>query len=222
MTEDEARQWLADRGWLSGEVGDRLRYLVAEVLRESEVQNLISAGSREVIWARHVVDSAQLLEAAAAPADATWLDIGSGAGFPGLVLACINPAPIRLVEPRPLRVAHLERCVAALGLTHCAVSRGQVEALTLSRVDVITARAYAPLDRIFATVDHAADLSTTWVLPKGRNAENDLATAQRQWQGAFHVKQSVTDPDARIIVATGVVRVAVAQGKKRRARGKQS
>lgn len=222
MTEDEAKQWLAERGWLAGEIGARLRWLATEIVRESEAQNLISAGSREVIWARHIVDSAQLLEITDAPAGARWLDIGSGAGFPGLVLACITAAPIRLIEPRPLRVAHLERCVDALALAHCTVVRGQVEALDLPRADVITARAYAPLAKIFATARHAADLSTIWVLPKGRNAENDLALARQAWHGAFHVKRSVTDPEARIIVARGVARLAPVQGKMRRGRGKQA
>ncbi len=224
MTDDEAKQWLHDRGWLTGDIGARLEWLVAEILREGAAQNLISAASRDVIWARHVVDSAQLLEAADVRADSTWMDIGSGAGFPGLVLACINPAPILLVEPRALRVTHLRHCADVLALRHCSVVHGHVEKVREAvAVDVITARAYAPLQKIFGTARHMAGLSTTWVLPKGRNVEMELASARQQWQGVFHVKQSVTDPESRIVVARGVAQIATAQSEqRRRIRGKQA
>lgn len=206
MTEDEASTWLEGRGWLSGPQGERLRWLVSETLIEADKQNLISAGTRDMIWARHIVDSAQLLDFASSETTGLWVDIGSGAGFPGLVIACLTDWPILLVEPRPLRVAHLERCIVQLGLANCAVVRSGIGDVQRSDVSVISARAYAPLSKIFSTADHLADLSTTWVLPKGRNANLELETARAEWQGVFHVKQSVTDAESHIIVATQVER----------------
>lgn len=205
MTEEEAQSWLESRGWLNGPQGERLRWLVSETLIEADKQNLISAGTRDMIWARHIVDSAQLLGHVPETAG-LWLDIGSGAGFPGLVIACVTERPILLVEPRPLRVAHLQRCIDHLNLTHCTVASAGIGNVHRSDVSVISARAYAPLSRIFATASHIADLSTTWVLPKGRNADLELETARTEWQGVFHVKHSVTDAEGRIIVAKRVER----------------
>lgn len=206
MTEDEAQSWLKGRGWLNGSEGERLRWLVFETLAEADRQNLISAGTRDMIWSRHIVDSAQLLDHATPEKTGLWVDIGSGAGFPGLVIACLTEHPILLVEPRPLRVAYLERCIAQLGLAHCTVSQSGIGAVERPNVSVISARAYAPLSKIFATASHLADLSTTWVLPKGRNANLELETARTEWQGVFHVKQSVTDAESHMIVATQVER----------------
>lgn len=203
MTENEAKNWLSERDWLDGRIGERLHWLVDAVLMESDNQNLISAATRESIWARHIVDSAQLLELAGEQ-EGLWLDIGTGAGFPGVVIACLRDEPVVLVEPRPLRVAHLQRCIAGLELHNCSVLQSGIGAVTVKDASVISARAYAALERIFSTASHVANLSTSWVLPKGRNAQLELETAQQQWQGVFHVKQSVTDLEARIIVANGV------------------
>lgn len=206
MTENEAQDWLAEKGWLTGDVGERLRWLVAETLAEGDRQNLISAGTREMMWSRHIVDSAQLLSHAPSELSAHWVDIGTGAGFPGLVIACIAAGPIVLVEPRPLRVAHLERCIDQLGLAHCSVIRSSISDVHVDNVGVISARAYAPLEKIFNSSQHLSGLSTTWILPKGRNAHNELASTRVGWQGVFHVEQSVTDPESRIVVASGVER----------------
>lgn len=209
MTEEQAQEWLQARGWWDGAAGDRLRQLAALVLDEADRQNLISAASREQIWARHIVDSAQLWPLAQGwtddPNSGQWVDLGTGAGFPGLVIACLRDAPISLVEMRPLRVAFLERAVEALGLTHAAVVGCKVEALALAApARFISARAYAPLERLLQTAQHLADPNTVWLLPKGRNAEKELAIARRQWQAVFHVEHSLTDADSRIIVARDV------------------
>jgi len=207
MTEEQAQDWLRAQGWWDGDAGDRLRQLVALVLEEADRQNLISADSRAQIWARHMVDSAQLLRLTqAGTSDAGhWVDLGTGAGFPGLVIACLRMAPVSLVEMRPLRVAFLERAVRALGLDHVAVLGSKVEKLALgSPAAVISARAYAPLDRLLRTAHHLADENTIWLLPKGRNGEKELAIARQQWQAVFHVEQSLTDVDSAIVIARDV------------------
>ena len=153
MTEQEAHAWLDARGWWKDTLGDRLRNFVDLVLFEADKQNLISAGSRAHIWSRHVVDSLQLTELlpSAARKEGLWADLGTGAGFPGLAIACIRDAPIQLIESRPLRIDFLRRSIATLGLGHAEVVGTKVERVsTGSPARVISARAFAPLDRLLA------------------------------------------------------------------------
>ena len=205
MTEDEARSWIANR--CGAHAIERLeRYgdlLVDEVGR----QNLIAASTLPTLWARHLVDSAQLLELAPS-GTGEWIDIGSGAGLPGLVIALASDWRVTLVEPRRLRVAFLNRCIEELGL----VGRVTVEASKIESVRraaparVISARAVAALPQLIASAVHLADRETIWLLPKGSRAQSEVAEARRSWQGAFHVKQSVVDPDSGIVVASQVAR----------------
>jgi 16S rRNA (guanine527-N7)-methyltransferase len=206
MTEAEAQSWLEGEGCWTGEAGDRLRAFAALLLEEADRQNLISAASREQLWARHIVDSAQLLPLAKG-AEGLWVDLGTGAGLPGIVIACLRAAPILMVEARALRVAFLQRCIDALGLTHARVVCDKVERVKLDApAAIISARAYAPMDRLLASAAHFTDSSTIWLLPKGRNAENELAIARRDWQASFHVEQSLTDPESAIVTLTALSR----------------
>lgn len=215
MTEDEALEWLQARGWWDGSAGERLRQFTAMVIEEADRQNLISAGSRASIWARHVVDSAQLVSLAGeAAGEGLWVDLGTGAGFPGMVVACLRDAPMRLVEVRPLRVGFLQRCVEALGLRHVEVLGSKVEKATLSSpAAVISARAFAPLDRLLASARHLSDENTVWLLPKGRQGEKELAIARRDWQAVFHVEQSITDPESVIVTVNQLKTKTVARSQ---------
>lgn len=199
MTEEEARDWIRTRYDVSRET--QLATFVDMLRDESTRQNLVSPASLEEIWARHIVDSAQLCEHA--DVGGLWLDIGSGAGLPGIVLAILRDDPVELVEPRKLRTAFLQHCVDALGLTNVAIHTAKVER-TKGRAAVITARAVGSLDTLFRIARHRSDRSTLWVLPKGRNAQSEVEDAQLWWQGSFHVEPSVTAPDSLIIVAKEV------------------
>lgn len=188
---------------VSRETHAKVEAYAAMLLAENERQNLISRNSAEQIWERHLLDSAQLL--AHAPVAAEWLDIGSGPGLPGLVLAILGVGRMTLVEPRPLRTAFLERCVAALSLGNVTVVTGKAEQIRGS-YDVITARAVAPLPGLFAIGAPLMRDNGTWLLPKGRSAAKELEEARALWQGDFRLEPSRTDPDARILVAHGVKR----------------
>nr|WP_314441580.1 16S rRNA (guanine(527)-N(7))-methyltransferase RsmG [uncultured Sphingomonas sp.] len=180
-----------------------LQDYVSLLLAENERQNLISRSSAEHLWTRHIEDSLQLLDHA--PAEARWLDIGSGAGLPGMVLAIAGVRSITLVEPRRLRTDFLERSRVSLGLTNVTVVIGKVEQLT-GAFDIITARAVAPLTRLFDLAGPLMAPGGRWVLPKGRSAEKELEEARSTWQGDFRLVPSRTDPDAQILVAEGVRR----------------
>jgi 16S rRNA (guanine527-N7)-methyltransferase len=174
----------------------------ADLLRAgSQRQNLISASTLGRLWHRHILDSAQLVRFEPR-AGASWLDIGSGAGLPGVVIACLADGPVTLVEPRRLRAEFLQAVVDELDLRAAVVST-KIERVT-GQFDVITARAVAPLPRLLDLSHHLSTRKTVWALPKGRSAQSELAEAQRAWQGAFHVEQSATDEDSFVIVATGV------------------
>jgi 16S rRNA (guanine527-N7)-methyltransferase len=171
-----------------------------DALREAtHGQNLISATTLDSVWDRHILDSAQLVRFETSPS-ASWVDIGSGAGLPGIVIALLTHGPITLVEPRRLRAGFLTDTVTRLGLaSRVTVEPGKVERVQGS-FDMITARAVAPLDRLLKMASHLAHPGTVWALPKGRNAQSELAEAQRSWQCEARSEISCTDPDARILV----------------------
>jgi 16S rRNA (guanine527-N7)-methyltransferase len=191
----------AARRPVSRETFERLKVYVERLKSESQRQNLISASSLEHIWERHILDSAQLIRFEP-HAGATWVDVGSGAGLPGIVIACLAEGHVTLVEPRRLRAEFLDRTVRALGL-RAKVVCAKVERVA-GRFDVITGRAVAPLPKFLQISHHLSTEKTVWALPKGRGAQLELADAKRAWQGVLHVEPSVTNTESRIIVATGV------------------
>lgn len=201
MTENEAKSWIIEKFGVSR--GTKLEHLADLLRAEAAVQNLVAPSTLDHLWVRHFLDSAQLIEHAGATGH--WIDVGSGAGLPGLVIATLRDDPIELIEPRRLRTAFLETAAEALTLTNVRVITDKVERTT-GLADVITARAVASLDRVFAIAAHRADPSTVWVLPKGRGAHLEVEAARHTWKGSFHVEQSITAADSLIVVARGVRR----------------
>lgn len=191
------------------ETSDQLRRYAALLIDENQRQNLVAKSTLDDLWRRHIDDAAQLV-AYDAPG-ATWLDIGSGAGLPGIVVAILTGNPMILVEPRRLRADFLQRVVDDLSLDATVI---QTRADTLQRppVDVITARAVASIDRLFAMAIHLSHNGTRWVLPKGRTAKSELDEAKKTWQGDFRLEPSRTDPDAQILIASRVRRIQRARG----------
>lgn len=188
---------------VSRETLDKLAVFVDLLKAEAERQNLIAPSTLESVWERHILDSAQLVRFEPFPG-AIWVDIGSGAGLPGLVIALLTQGPMTLIEPRRLRAEFLGEAAKTLGLSkrvtiHCA----KVERVE-RRFDVITARAVAALDRLLAIASHLSNNGTVWVLPKGKNAQSELAQARRNWQCDALVEQSRTDPKSQILVLTRV------------------
>jgi len=186
---------------VSRETLDRLEAYVALLQDENQRQNLISRAAAGDVWTRHILDSAQLVRFEPR-AGASWADIGSGAGLPGVVVACLVDGPVTLIEPRRLRAEFLRTVAEQLAL-NVTIAAMKVERLE-GQFEVITGRAVASLDRFLAISHHLSTRKTVWALPKGRSAHSELVEAQRAWQGVFHVEQSVTDADSYIIVGTGV------------------
>jgi 16S rRNA (guanine527-N7)-methyltransferase len=212
MDEAGARAWLVATFNVPRETVERLDRFVELLRRENEAQNLVSRSSLEQVWSRHIADSAQLLLHAPAQPD-RWLDLGSGAGFPGLIVASLYPGSVTLVEQRTKRVDFLRKAASLLELpARTTIVQSRVETLEAPPFDVISARAFAPLEPLLALAERFATTKTRWVLPKGKNAKSELAAAESSWQGVFRLEPSLTDADSSIVVAEGV---------RRRAKGKR-
>ena len=186
---------------VSRETLEKVEAYVALLRAESARQNLIAASTLDELWNRHIVDSAQLVRFEPY-VGASWADIGSGAGLPGVVIACLVQGPLKMIEPRRLRADFLHKVCESLDL-NASVFPGKAERAE-GEYDVIAARAVANLSKVLEISAHLSTRKTVWALPKGRNAVTELVEAQKAWQGTFHVEQSVTDADSCIVVATGV------------------
>jgi len=200
----EAIEAAAGRG-VSRETFELLERYVDLLLKENDRQNLISKSTVDEIWQRHIIDGAQLVRFAPRT-DSSWLDIGSGAGLPGMVIAILTEGPVTLVEPRKLRADFLQRAPDVLGLAdRVKVQTAKAERIT-GKFDVITARAVAPLDVLLSISRHLSTDKTLWLFPKGKSAQLELEQARRSWQGSFRLEPSVTSQEAAILVASDVRR----------------
>lgn len=206
MDETAVRQWLRSELGVSRETLAKVDSFVALLKDESRNQNLIAQSTMDVVWERHIRDSAQLLTLADPALRAgSWLDLGSGPGLPGLVLALLGGMDMTLVEVRKKRVEFLHMAIAKLGLgDRVSVEGRKLERVGSARYNVITARAFTALPRLFALAHRFSDNNTLWLLPKGRRAQEELEEARRTWQGDFALVPSLTGDEAQIIVAHNV------------------
>lgn len=198
--EEAARAWLAAQPEWDATAAERIERLIALLAEENTRQNLVAAASLATVWQRHIVDSGQLLAHVPRETSSPWLDLGTGAGFPGLVIAALRPeCEVVMVESRARRVEWLERARLALGLERAKVIGSRLELVPSRHFRVISARAFAPLPRLLDLSARFSTKDTLFLLPKGRSAQQELAGLNR-WNHLFHVEQSLTDADAGVIV----------------------
>jgi 16S rRNA (guanine527-N7)-methyltransferase len=188
------------------ETMERLEAFVELLRSENDRQNLVSRASLGDVWQRHIVDSAQLVRFVD-DAAGSWLDLGTGAGFPGLVIPLFHSADMVLVESRRLRAEFLRSGASVLGVEdRVEILCSRLEAVQSRPFDVISARAFAPLPKLLDLAERFSKPETVWILPKGRNAKSELEDAQSSWQGDFRLEPSLTDDEAQIVVASRVRR----------------
>jgi 16S rRNA (guanine527-N7)-methyltransferase len=186
---------------------ERLERFIPLLAAENARQNLISAASLEQVWQRHIADSLQLLQHV--PRETLtqcgpWLDLGSGAGMPGLVLAIARPdLTFNLVESRKKRVVWLESVVQHFALANCTVYGSRLESVTTAPMQVICARAFAPLPKLLSLSARFSTPDTLWLLPKGRSAAQELGEQPESIRAMFHVEQSRTDSEAGLVIGKG-------------------
>ncbi len=171
--------------------------------------NLVAERDREAIRARHVLDSLQLFPLMPA-GDGVHADLGSGGGFPGLVLAIAGARPTYLIESDRRKAAFLTEAAARLGLSHVTVFAGRAEEVALPPVAVITARALAPLGMLLVYAAELLAPGGVAIFPKGRTAESEVKDAAQDWTFRAEGFTSRTDPASTILRLSDIHRAGQA------------
>ncbi len=187
---------------VSRETSGRLAAFAALVARWTPRINLISAGTVPLIQTRHIADSAQLFPLAP-PGFRHWADLGSGGGFPGIVVAIIaaerNPdAAFTLVESDARKAAFLRIAARELRLA-VTVVHSRIETLEPLGADVVSARALGPLPQLLGLVGRHLAPDGVAILPKGRGAAAEIDAARASWRFDLSETPSKTDPEARLL-----------------------
>jgi len=179
----------------------------AEILLEWNTRlNLVSAGSLGDLWHRHIFDSAQLAELIPEQSR-TLIDIGSGAGFPALVVAALLQSRggfhVTMIESIEKKCAFLRAAADTMELgSRVTIQRSRAEDLTGMVADVVTARAVASLEVLLSYAQRFTGKSTLCLFPKGRTAADELTQARRSWRIEAELIPSRSDPESSIVAVT--------------------
>ncbi len=193
---------------VSRETIEKLEYLQALAIEWNSKINLVSKSTVPDFWTRHIVDSAQLYDLADNPD--TWCDLGSGGGFPGLVVGVLQgdldiPTRLTLVESDKRKCAFLLTASRRLEI-NCAVKMSRIEEIGVECQSTVSARALAGLDKLLQHSQPFLHPSSECLFPKGKNWKNELRIAQEKWQFDYSVVNSCTDPEAVILKITNIER----------------
>ena len=192
----EAAERIVD---VSRETWARLERLVAALDRWQKTVNLVAPATLPEVWTRHIADSTQLV--ACAPGQPkTWVDLGSGAGFPGLVVAAmLDECAVHLVESTAKKAAFLREAARAMGVAVTIHATRAEQAVAALHADVVSARALAPLVDLLGLTEPLLKSGAIGLFPKGREAAHELTRAQECWRFTASLRPSLTDPEARIV-----------------------
>lgn len=185
---------------VSRETLDQLSAYVALVEKWQPKINLIANSTLSDIWSRHILDSAQLI-AHISPATKTILDIGSGGGFPGLVLAIMCDAHIHLVESDQRKSIFLRTVVRELGLT-ATIHNERIELLHNVGADVITARAVAPVAKLLDLLEKQFTSTNYCLFLKGARVDEELTVLESYSNISHRTYPSVTSSDGVVLALT--------------------
>jgi len=204
LAQDRAQAIALNQDSVSRETWDRLDQFVALLQRWQKTINLVAPSTLSTLWTRHVADSLQLLKIA--PQARVWVDLGSGAGFPGLVLACAladrSGGEVHLVESNQKKAGFLRECARTLGVP-ALVHAQRIEdfvARSEQRFDVVTARALAPLPELLAYANPLLKSGAVGLFPKGQDVEAELTLASKSWTIDADLIPSKTEPRGRIVL----------------------
>lgn len=178
----------------------RLEIYAGLLVKWQKAINLVGPNTLPDLWRRHMLDSAQLLPLlppVANDSDGGIIDFGSGAGFPGLVLAALTERPVHLIDSDVRKCAFLRETAQAMGIgARVAIHAKRFDAVTPWISPVITARACAPLDELLAWTAPFADERTVFLLLKGARADEELTAAAKHWTMDIERQASIADPDS--------------------------
>lgn len=194
---------------VSRETLERLKAFVALLEKWQRSHNLVAPSTLPRIWSRHVADSLQLLDHA--PPTGGWVDLGSGGGLPGVVVAIAGDRPVTLIESVGKKAAFLREAGRITG-ARLDVRHGRIEDVlpTIHResVAVISARALANLTQLCDFAAPFVRVGAVALFPKGQDVESELTQATRYWSIRFDKRPSLTEPEATILIVKGLDSVA--------------
>ncbi|MEP4196279.1 MAG: 16S rRNA (guanine(527)-N(7))-methyltransferase RsmG [Aliishimia sp.] len=193
-------------GNVSRETAEKLVHFVDLVKKWTPKVNLISKNSVADIWSRHIEDSIQI--ATLSPNPRRWIDIGSGGGFPGIIVATVlsedkTPQKMTLIESDNRKCAFLRMAARELGLEVDVVAQ-RIENINGLAATTLSARALAPLNDLLAYADRHLQKEGTAIFPKGASWEKELKHASSQWSFQYEAITSKTDPSASILVIQSI------------------
>lgn len=194
---------------VSRETEERLSAYLSLLLKWNERINLVGRSTKDDIWQRHFTDSAQLM--ALAPETDTWLDLGSGGGFPGMVIAVLakelRPAlHLTLVDSDQRKCTFLRTVARELEIS-CTVHCARIENLEPQSTSMISARALADLTTLLDLAHRHARPETTYLFPKGATWKNEVDNARKRWKFELEAITSQTEARSRILKINGVAHV---------------
>lgn len=199
------RQAVFDQLNVSQAVQSKLNTYVALLEEWQGKMNLVSDSTLPVVWTRHILDSAQV-ERYLTPSDRVILDLGSGAGFPALVLAILDESKnrtVHLVESDGKKCSFLQAVADACGL-HVVIHNERIEKMPVFKADVITARALAALDKLVGYAKPFIGERTRCLFLKGKKADEELKLCAKKFVFAVEKHSSITSDEGKILCLTGI------------------
>lgn len=200
QTNNEAKAYITSH--VSRETMARLEIYVENLIKWNKTINLIAKNTEDSIWQRHILDSLQLKNYS--QNFQNWLDIGSGGGLPALVLAAIYPQTHFILVESDQRKSAFLRSTAQKMQVNLTVLNDRIENLNHFSVDVISARACAALTQLLEWSYPFFNNTTILLLPKGKNWNDELTEAKKNWHITAEIHQSMTDSQAKILEITNV------------------
>ena len=188
---------------VSRETIEKLEIYANLLLRWQFKINLISTNSLEQAWHRHFLDSAQIFSILPKKATSA-IDVGTGAGFPGLVLSIMGLENVQLVEQNKKKCAFLYEVIRETEAT-ASVHPCKIEKLPIKDYDVVLARAFMALDGLLKVVSPFFGKDTLGIFPKGLKVNQELTAASKNWKMKTAIKQSITSPDGKIVLVKDLV-----------------
>lgn len=193
---------------VSRETSDRLKKLADLLCKWNPKINLVSKTTLPDLWERHIYDSAQVFQCADHPVD-HWVDIGSGGGFPGLVIAIMaaetnSPTKLTMIESDQRKCAFLRTVLRETGVTATVITK-RIEQAEPQNASILSARALADLDLLFSFAERHLSETGTALFPKGATWEKELRKAEESWSFNHEVITSKTEAEA-VILKVGEIR----------------
>ena len=200
MNDDEAKQiLLKDLNFSENDV-NKLEVLKKSLLEYNSKYNLISKSTEKSIWSRHILDSAQLIKYFSTKYEASLADFGSGAGFPGLIIAIFNKNPkfhVKLYEKSPVKRSFLNFIKEKLDIQFIVAENIYDE---LIEANIVVARAFKKIDRIIEISREMIKKPHKIIILKGKNAQSEINNVSLGSNYRYKLERSITDTDSKIII----------------------